>query len=123
VVIVAVMIVAVMIPVALLTPLMGAAVPPPMILIPAMVSLGVKVASTLRGLSASLAMLPNRVIQSRFGLFDPMLTFSPIVIRMNERDGAEHQHRCNRHHGGCGFAQLHAVSQYVQRILLRTSRL
>ncbi len=87
------------IPIALIMPLMGATVPPPVILIPAAVAFGVQITTPLRGLTAALAMPANRVLQAGFGFLDTMLAFPVIVIRVHARYRAQHQNPC--HGNGC----------------------
>jgi hypothetical protein len=121
VVIVAVMVVAV--PVALIVPLTGMCVVPCMILIPATISLGIKVAPPFRGLAAALAISANRFIQPGFGFLNPMLAFRSIIIGVDARNRAEQQNCRDGNHCGCQLSQSQAIPHYVQRNLLETSRL
>jgi len=81
VVVVTIAVVTVMIPIALLTPLVRAAIPPSVVLVPAAIPLCVQIAPALLGLFASFAVMTDRLVKSRLSFLDAMLAFLVIVIR------------------------------------------
>lgn len=54
--------------------------PVAMIFLPATFTFGIQIATAAFCLGAALAVMPDRVIQSRLGLFDSTLTLRMIVI-------------------------------------------
>jgi len=111
VVVVVIAVVIVMIPISLIVPLVSTAVPPSVILIPAAVALGIQVATALRGFTAALAVLANRIIEAGFRFLDPVLAFCVVVIGVHARHGAQRQHRSDGGDSGCRLCYLQAFPQ------------
>ena len=104
IVVVMVAIAVVMIPITLFVPLVSAAIPPPVILIPAVVALGIQIAAALRGLAAALAVLANGIITAGFRFLDPVLAFRAIVICVYAWHDTQRQYRSHGGYRGCRFS-------------------
>jgi hypothetical protein len=85
-------VVTVMIPIALIAPLMGVAIPPTVVLVPAAVTLRIQIATSRFRLLTALAMMTDCLVQSRLGFLDAMLAFRMIVIRACVRCSAQEQY-------------------------------
>ena len=72
------------VPVAMLVPLMSAAIPPSVIFVPAAFPLCIQVAASIVSLPATLAVLANRVVQPVLGFVDPVFALF-AVIRVSSR--------------------------------------
>ncbi len=81
----------VVIPVLLGLPAMFFSVPPLMILIPTTSAFGVQITPAIFGLTAVLAVVADRFVQSRFRFFDRMLAMRPVISMRARRCRHEQQ--------------------------------
>jgi hypothetical protein len=79
---------------------MVVAVPPLMVLIPAVLALGFKVAPPVISFMASLAVVMDGSVEVGFGFFHRMLAFRPIV-GVRHRNGCEPGKRGHHHYCEC----------------------
>ena len=93
------------VPVVFSFPAMIFAVPPTVILVPAMLAFGVQIAAATIGLGAVLAMVMNCLVEVCFCLFDCMLALRMVVGAGGRRRGYEQEERPHRYRCHCCFSK------------------